>query len=832
MTIKICAPRIFVCATLAGLVLLGSTLVLSQSSPNDTPAAAHMRALNNSLLNLHGQMQQADANSARTIRNQAATAIAQRAAALRDLIWNDPHAALSFALSPELLADLAAKFPRSSSQLESRSTVTGTLQHWVADYSNGSRSWWSMNSGNRSLNLHFAGREPQNVNPDALFQATGVLAGGEMAVETVTLIQPSAASNSSARPSGDTARNHFGGQQWLASALFVVGFAFGLPGLGKIRLSRARIFFFLRQFAIYGLVFSLIVFTVMPIYAQNSCSTTGAQQVAVLVVTFPGVSVPNFSPTLYEKFFGPDPSLTGYWQEASYGATSATGSIFGPFTLNAAYSCSNINQFADDAISAAAASGVDFNSYNRVDIIFPGMNPSCNWAGLSSIGCYAASTSAGTFKLSTSLLDWTKFSLDTIYHENGHQLGLAHSRLRTFGSDVLGPIGVSGTLTEYGDHYANMGASNPGHYAAGQKAEILGWLTSGSTYQTIIRSGTYLLQPYETQTVGLNAVKIQRGTANPGYYLWVEYRQPNGSYDLTMPYAAEPNGNVFTGALIHYEDALTGAQTDLLDFTPSDTYADYPVLSAGQSWSDPYSDLSLSIVSATSTGLTLNVNYSGNVPCTHTNPAITLSPLDPSIYPGSNAAYNLTVTNNDSAACSATSFAMGSTQPSGWPTVFSASSVTLNPGQSASVIMNKTGPAGTPPGTYVADARASNNSYVGSGTANLTVMSPPSLTASVSVSAPSFGLRSTVPITATVLNGGSAVSGANVTFSLTSPNGSTVTQTGTTGSSGTVTWSYKTNSRSATGPYAVSALAVLSSGSRKMPSTQSATSNTVTFAVQ
>src|SRR5262249_39828330 len=147
--------------------------------------------------------------------------------------------------------------------------------------------------------------------------------------------------------------------------------------------------------------------------------------------------------------------------------------------------------------------------------------------------------------------------------------------------------------------------------------------------------------------------------------------------------------------------STTGSHTQLLNF-PSDT-----ALMPAASWSDPYSDVSLSVVSATPTGLTVNVNYSGSMPCTHVNPTLTLSPLDPSIYPGNSAGYNLMVTNNDSAACSASTFNMGTTLPSGWPTSFSANSVTLSPGQSGSITMNKMGPAGTPPGTYPADANAS-----------------------------------------------------------------------------------------------------------------------------
>src|SRR6266849_1372880 len=176
---------------MAVAMLLGSTAGLAQanSTNTDRPAAARMRALNNSLLNLHGQIQAAGPSDVRNLRGQAATVIAERAAALAGLIQSDPHAALTFALSPELLADMAAKFPRSASSLESHATVTGNVRHWIADYSKSSRSGWRMNSGGQTLNLYFAGLEPSNLNPNELLQATGVLSGSQMAVETSTPVR-------------------------------------------------------------------------------------------------------------------------------------------------------------------------------------------------------------------------------------------------------------------------------------------------------------------------------------------------------------------------------------------------------------------------------------------------------------------------------------------------------------------------------------------------------------------------------------------------------------------------------------------------------------------
>src|SRR5881275_2859559 len=140
------------------VLLLGSTLALAQggAAVAEGQAAAHMRTLNNSLLNLHGQMQQADASSARTLRSTASNAIAQRNAALIKLIQHDPRAALSFSFSPELLSDLAATL------LEAHTTATGKAEHWIADYPGfkSSQSIWRMNVGGHSLDLHFAAGEP------------------------------------------------------------------------------------------------------------------------------------------------------------------------------------------------------------------------------------------------------------------------------------------------------------------------------------------------------------------------------------------------------------------------------------------------------------------------------------------------------------------------------------------------------------------------------------------------------------------------------------------------------------------------------------------------
>src|ERR1700722_9302499 len=154
----------------------------ANGSPHESERAAQVRALNNSILQLHGQVQR-DASAAPSLANEAATAFAQRAAALQGLIQENPRAALSFAFSPNLLADLGAKFPDSASQLESHITLSGPIEHWTFDGVDprNSRSEFRMKVGQDTFNLHFAGPEPK-LAKDMVFQVTGVVVGNSVAV--------------------------------------------------------------------------------------------------------------------------------------------------------------------------------------------------------------------------------------------------------------------------------------------------------------------------------------------------------------------------------------------------------------------------------------------------------------------------------------------------------------------------------------------------------------------------------------------------------------------------------------------------------------------------
>ena len=480
-----------------------------------------------------------------------------------------------------------------------------------------------------------------------------------------------------------------------------------------------------------------------------------------------------------------------------------------------------------ETFAQAAAAGVNPSNYTGFHFVAPDFN--CGWSGLASIGPVTQNAMTGYWSYINGT-EWhnndTGFAAVTIMHESGHNLGLNHSNSRAFETEALGPLGTSGTDTEYGDGFSAMSNGGSGHYTAPHKAEILHWLPN---YQVVQSGGTYTIQPLEVTTAGLQAIKIQRGTGSNAW-LWIEYRQPIGNYDIDYYRPNDPwdpwANQIFSGALVHYEDSLTtAAHSDLLDFTPTSAYGFYdPALAAGQTWVDPYSNLSITVQSATASGLTISVAYSGTASCTQANPTVSMSPANPSVSAGSSVTYTVSVTNKNSASCPTGSFSLASSQPAGWIGALSAASLTINPGQTMSATLTETVPATATAGTYAVSSSAANGSFVGFGPANATVVTVSTLTDTTSLSASTYSAPQKIVATATVASGSAPAAGASVAFTLTKTNGSKVTGTATTDSTGKATWSYKLGAKDPAGTYSVMNTATYKS--------QVTMSNSVDFSVK
>ena len=676
-------------AALRVLPVLAAVCLIPAAYGQGSSQAARVRQLNNEVIRLHGLMETSSAAEHANIRSQAIPVMEQREAALSALIAENPGEALRLGFPQNLLADVAAKFPQSSARLESRSSWSGRLEYIIEDGVNFAayREIRRLHVNGRVFDLHFAAPEPARLECGYVMTVAGLAAGNRIAAEQVVVTQ-----------------------------------AAGVA----------------------------------------TCAKTGEQKVAVILVNFPSAALPsNVNAELLNGIFlgnayttigsTPDWSISDFWFQNSDGKTWVTPpgapgglKVVGPYTLSQNYTyCSSSGDASGElrqAAYAAANADLNFAEFARVVLVVP--NYGCpNYAGVGTVGCWSSECPGdGACGLS-----WTWWRADQMNsrslgvrlgtHEMGHNLSMGHAGSRDHGTDVIGPINVAGTRVEYGDYFGAMGSWNFGFYNGLHSVNQLGWLSSAN-YQTVTASGSYSVQAFDTRPAGMKALRIRRGSSTDNSWLWLQY------YPRAPIYHDQLGSQVSCGAVIHYSDSLTPAgKTDLLDFTPlsAGSHGD-PALCAGQTWQDPYTNLSVRVDGVSGGLLNVTVNYAVG-PCTEANPTVTLSPSSSSANEGSSAAYTVAVRNNDSASCGPRTFSLSpalSPASSLLSTALSPASVIVDPGAQANATLTVSTQAGSS-GSYTVSAAATAGSSTATGSAGLSVTAAPL--------APPSGLTATVNYT-------------------------------------------------------------------------------------
>jgi len=526
--------------------------------------------------------------------------------------------------------------------------------------------------------------------------------------------------------------------------------------------------------------------------------TMGQQQVAVILVNFQDdTTQPRTATDINTLVFG---TVSNHYRESSFGQTWFNGRVFGWYTIAMSKGVCDPYQLANLADQKANAAGANLSAYSRKLYMFP--KNACTWAGLGNVG--GSATKA-----------WANGSFSTLVvgHELGHNYGLYHAQALNCDVSALG--NSCATLT-YGDTADMMGNYRAAHFNPFAK-EQLGWLNDGVSppIHTAAVSGRYSIEPYSSSSVGPKAIKIPRGTDSGGRKLWyyVEYRQPIGA-DAVLA----TTGNLTRGVIVRTATEGDGTSSRQLDMSPgTSTTSNYTeladgALAVGQSYVDATAKVTITLASTSTSGATVDVQIGTAAPtCTRAAPSLTLSGTTAAVAAGSTLNYTVSLSNRDSSACSASSFNLAKSLPSGWTGTLAASSLSLSPGASVSTTLSVTSSATAGAGSYgigVGSSSSAGSVHTANASSTYSVASSSSgtLTETVATDKTSYLRGQTVYMSARVLRSGVAVNGATVRFNIRLPNGSVTVLTATTVADGYARSSYKLGrGKAAVGNYTVRA---------------------------
>ncbi len=185
-----------------------------------------------------------------------------------------------------------------------------------------------------------------------------------------------------------------------------------------------------------------------------------------------------------------------------------------------------------------------------------------------------------------------------------------------------------------------MGNQSAMHFNAAQKLD-LGWIGTGTVVTHGAGSGTYVLNPIETAGGGVYAVRIP-AASNRTY--WLEYRQPIG-FDAVL--AGYPNNGAQVRVASPFETLCSGCDAYSNDTAAPRHDARHVRRSPTPRWSWARASptarygINISVLSATSSGLTVQVSGAGRHDGDQ-HDAGELASIRPS--PGSSVTFTATVT--------------------------------------------------------------------------------------------------------------------------------------------------------------------------------------------
>src|SRR3990167_9305922 len=412
-------------------------------------------------------------------------------------------------------------------------------------------------------------------------------------------------------------------------------------------------------------------------------------------------------------------TLDAYIRENSAGRSWLSGAVSGWHTIALSSTVCDSYSLRNQARYAASQNGYNLSNYDRFIYVFP--KNACGYAGSGSVGGKPTDTYINGL-----------FDLHNLAHEFGHNLGLDHAHALECGATTLGS---SCSSVVYGDSMDVLGTNNgsQGHYNPFNK-ERLGWLHSREVL-TVSSSGRFDLLPYaDLGAYGVKVLKVVKAD-DPSNWYYVDFHQPVGFEANLLDGSTVNAANVTNGVVVRR--AGSRLFSDLLDMTPGTggSVSDWldPALEQGHSFSDPAAGVTLTTSWVDDQKAQVDVQFggAGGSTCTQSAPSVQVgAPATQWGQAGQSLSYQVTLSNNDGAACSSRSFDLKSSKPGGWGSKFASASLSLAPGQSASTSLSVTSassaaaayydlsvsttqaPTSSATLTYVVEAGASNSAPV------------------------------------------------------------------------------------------------------------------------
>ncbi|MFH1018672.1 MAG: Ig-like domain-containing protein [Pseudomonadota bacterium] len=332
---------------------------------------------------------------------------------------------------------------------------------------------------------------------------------------------------------------------------------------------------------------------------------TGDQTILVVLFKQTGYATSMTQSQVESIVFG---EINNYYREVSYGKMSISGAVYGWYELPND-PCVSTKPFWD----RFALDNVDRSQFSRTLVVHAGQTCPTNSA-IAMVGDVLGGPIA-----------WVPdamFGFSVPAHELGHTFGLGHSNtMDCQGLPIISGAPLLCTIGYYHDYVDPMsnvftkGFLNAGHIARE------GWFNAGNLVTVAGSPGQtfdYALEPLEINSYNLKALMIPRNASDS---FVVEYRQPLGT-DMSL------SGDVFSGAFIH----MTWFGSTLVIDSASPDYLEPFTWHPGQTFTDPATNTSISVLSRTAAAL--NVRVTMGTPDLNPPDAIVTAPTEGQVVSG------------------------------------------------------------------------------------------------------------------------------------------------------------------------------------------------------